>query len=66
MTRWIHNGHAWIDTYTTTCGSCMITRHPQKDRGEYVIWIDGERIAQRSTLELAKWKAENTMEGLKA
>jgi hypothetical protein len=40
----------------------MITRHPRHDRGEYVVTIDGERVCQRSTLALAKWKAINMME----
>jgi hypothetical protein len=40
----------------------MITRHPRHDRGDHVIWIDGHRLCQRDTLELAKWKAHKLLE----
>ena len=62
MIAWKHTGHAWLDVWSSQCGRCMIARHPRHDRGDHVIWIDGERICQRDTLDLAKWKAQNILE----
>jgi hypothetical protein len=41
----------------------MITRHPQKHRGHFVIYIDGELVATRDEITFAKWTAQNILEG---
>jgi hypothetical protein len=53
----------WLDVYVSEDARVMITRHPRHDRGEYVVTIDGERVCQRDSLALAKWKAHNLLEG---
>jgi hypothetical protein len=61
MIEWQHAGHAWLDIWTSRCGSAMITRHPRHDRGEYVVWIGGERVGSANEFGLAEYKAKNLM-----
>lgn len=63
MIVWHYSPDRWLDLWFSSCNRCMITRHPRKDRGEHVIWIDGERVGQTPDLAFAKWKAINHLEG---
>ena len=61
--EWAYRGEGWFDYWTSSCLRCMIVRHPHHDAGYYVLHIDGERVTSVNTLELAKWKAHNQIEG---
>ena len=63
MIEWRYLGVGWTDVWTCMDGRCMITRHPHHDAGYYILTIDGEETARVNTLELAKWKAHNQIEG---
>ena len=66
MIEWKHMFAGWTDVFTEPSTRCMITRHPQKYGGRYVIYIDGEMICTRDEIGFAKWKAQNLLEGDKA
>ena len=63
MIEWTHMFAGWTDVYTDPSTRCMITRHPQKHRGDFVIYIDGELVATRDEITFAKWTAQNILEG---
>ena len=63
MTAWTYTPAAWLDVWTSQDARCMITRHPRHDRGEYVVWVDGERVASDADRRFAFWKATNHLEG---
>lgn len=64
MIEWDYQGDGWFDRWYSSCMRVMIVRHPRHDRGDYVIWIDGARVAQRDQIGFAKWKANNLIEEL--
>lgn len=66
MTSWKYLGVGWLDTWTSECGRCLITRHPQRERGDHIILIDGETITRANTLELARYKASVILEGVES
>lgn len=63
MIEWVYAGVGWFDYWTTRCGSAMIARHPNHDRGDYVVWINGTRVAQANELRLAQHKTEKILRG---
>jgi hypothetical protein len=63
MIEWRHMFFGWTDVYTEPSTRCMITRHPHKHRGHYLIYIDGEHVATRDEIGFAKWTAQNIIEG---
>lgn len=64
LIEWDYQGDGWFDRWHSRCGRVMIARHPRHDRGDYVIWIDGARVAQRDQIAFAKWKANNLLQEL--
>lgn len=65
MIAWQYVGAGWRDEWRaeTPAGRVWISRHPRANRGAYVVWVGADRIGERNTLELARWMAENTIEG---
>jgi hypothetical protein len=63
MSEYKYVPYGWSDVYVSSNARVMITRHPRRDRGDYVVTIDGERVCQSDSLVLAKWKAHNLLEG---
>lgn len=52
MSAWEYSARAWSDEWRR--GSWLITRHPRRAGGYYIVWHRGERVTMRDCLTLAQ------------
>jgi len=59
MSEWSYEPVVWNDVWRR--GEWLITRHPQRDHGWYVVRFKGEPITMKDSLVLAKRFVERQM-----
>lgn len=66
MISWRYIGQGWHDVWVADDARASISRHPHVDRGRYILRIETREIGRFDDVALARWKAENIIEGSKA
>ena len=52
MSEWLYEPVVWSDSWRR--GDWMVSRHPRRHNGYYVVSYRGEEVALKDSLELAK------------